>query len=284
MRRMISRPLITALYVPGDRPERFAKAVATGAHLVIVDLEDAVAPDRKTFARDAVAAWLGSRRNGLTGDGDGDGALVEVRVNAGDRGDLDAVAALDPIVGVRVPKVESPGDLDHVVAAVGRERRLTALIESAAGIDAVTAIAAHPAVAAVALGEADLASELGTTADEVFDWLRARVLVAALAAGRPAPMMSVYPSIPDLDGLRRSTVRGRRLGFVGRAAVHPTQVPVIAAAFAPSAVDVEWARAVLTATNTGGVARLASGEMVDPAMRGRAERIHALAAATRPIT
>jgi citrate lyase subunit beta/citryl-CoA lyase len=93
-------------------------------------------------------------------------------------------------------------------------------------------------------------------------------------------MMSVYPAIADLDGLRADTERGRARGFVGRTAIHPAQLPVIRAAFAPGADEVVWANDVIAAMAAGGVTTLASGEMVDPAMVGRAEAILALAAAT----
>jgi len=265
-------PIVTALYVPGDRPDRFDKAVASGAQLVIVDLEDAVAPDRKVLARDEVMMWLASRTF--------DDVTIEVRVNSGDADDLAAAAALDIAVGVRVPKVESPEELDAVSEIVGDGRGIAALVETAIGVESLGSIAAHPAVASVSLGEADLASDLGTRDVSVLDWVRIRLLVATRAAGLPPPMMSVYPAISDLDGLRADTERGRDLGFVGRTAVHPSQLPVIAAAFRPSADDIAWATDVLDVTAAGGVGRLPSGDMVDPAMRGRAERILALAAVT----
>jgi citrate lyase subunit beta / citryl-CoA lyase len=215
--------LITGLYVPGDRPDRFAKAVATGADLVVLDLEDAVAPARKAFARDAVAAWLAEA---------GVDCVVQVRVNAGDADDL---AALRGLTGfeVRLPKVESGADVDRVAAALPGVA-VTALLESAFGVEHAAELAAHPAVTRLGLGESDLASELGTRTDLVLDHARVRLLYAARAAGLPAPMLSVYPAIRDLAGLRADTERGRSLGWVGRVAVHPAQLPVIAAVFAPS--------------------------------------------------
>jgi citrate lyase subunit beta/citryl-CoA lyase len=269
-------PVVTGLYVPGDRPERFAKAVATGAQLVILDLEDAVAPDHKEEARRHVADWLSSD--------DTKPPLVEVRVNSGSVADLKVLAELRPDgVGVRLPKVESQGAVEAALAALGYTPRLAAVIETAAGVEALSAIASHPAVRTLSLGEADLASDLGTADSAALDWARVRLLVAARAHGKPAPMMSIYPDIRDLDGLAADTRRGKAMGFVGRTAVHPSQVPVIAAAFVPTADEVSWATEVLAATATGGVATLASGEMVDPAMRRRAETILALAAATRDL-
>lgn len=267
-------PIITSLYVPGDRPERFDKAVASGAQLVILDLEDAVAPNRKADARSHVSDWIRSL--------DGKPApLVEVRVNAGNDDDLEVLVRLSGDFGIRVPKVESLADIDRVVDAMSRGVRITALIETALGIEAALAIASHPMVTSLTVGEADLASDLGTVDRGVLNWAQFRVLTAARAAGKPPPVAPVYTDIKDLDGLAADTAGWRAMGFVGRAAIHPSQVPIIAAAFRPTDAEIAWADEVLAAMDGGGVTTLASGEMVDPAMRGRAARIAALDAATR---
>ena len=266
---MTTEPVITALYVPGDRPDRFDKAVATGADLVILDLEDAVRLAHKAVAREAVTQWLTAHPSGSR-------PAVEVRVNAGDDDDLAALAGAAD-VAIRLPKVESGADVDRVVDVLGAVA-IAAVVETAVGVEALGEITRHPAVRTVSLGEADLASDLGTRHPRVLDAVRARLLVAARAAGLPAPMASVFTDIADLDGLRADTEAAREMGFVGRAAIHPVQVPVIAAAFAPSPRDVAWADEVLAVTADGGVGRLTSGEMVDPAMRGRAEAIRRLAA------
>ena len=269
----LDQPLITGLYVPGDRPERFNKAVASGAQLVILDLEDAVAADHKEAARDAVAGWLTGRASV------GHGPVIQVRVNADSDADLAALAGSGAAFELRVPKVESVSDLDRIVrAAPGRP--LTPIVETARGIENAASIALHPAVTRMALGESDLASELGSRAAEVMDYARIRVLYAARAAGLPAPMLSAFADIRNLDALRADTERGRALGWVGRTAVHPSQLPVIIAAFRPAAAEREWAQQVLAALDGGGVATLASGEMVDPAMLGRARSILTLAEAT----
>jgi citrate lyase subunit beta/citryl-CoA lyase len=255
----MTEPLITGLYVPGDRPDRFDKAVATGAELVILDLEDAVAPSNKETARAAVVRWLATARTE---------AVLQVRIN-----DEDDVAALRGLTGfeVRVPKVEAPEQLDPVAKALPGIP-LTALVESAHGVENAAAIAEHPAVTRLGLGESDLASELGTRTPAVLDHARIRLLYAARAAGLPPPMLSAYPAIRDLAGLRTDTERGRDLGWVGRVAIHPTQLPVIAAVFAPAAEELRWAEEVLS-KDGGGVTTLSTGEMVDPAMIGRARAI-----------
>ena len=245
-----------ALYVPGNRPDRFDKAAATGADEVVLDLEDSVAATDKAAARAAVAAWL--PRAPLP---------VQVRVGAPGTADLAAdLAALPGDVALRVPKVASPADMVELVG-----RRVHAIVETAAGVEQAFAIASDPAVVSLSLGEADLAADLGLSGEEAFTWVRSRVVVAARAAGLPAPLMSAYPDLRDLDGLAASCAAGRRLGFRGRTAVHPAQVPVIRAAFAPEEAELAWAREVVAALQADGVARLADGSMVDAAMARRAE-------------
>lgn len=261
-------PVLTGLYVPGDRPDRFDKAVATGAHLIIIDLEDAVADDRKAVARGAVAEWLAARAEAT----DAGGPVIQVRINAGEPLDLAMLAGVGGRFEVRVPKVESGSDIDAVVAALPG-RSFTAIVETARGVENAAAIAACPAVSRLGIGEADLASDLGTNAPAAIDYARVRLLFAARAAGLPAPMMSVFPDIRNLDRLRADTERGRALGWVGRVAIHPSQLPVIAEVFRPRAEEQDWARQVLAATERGGVTTLESGEMVDAAMVNRARTI-----------
>lgn len=245
----------TALYVPGDRPDRFDKAVASGADTVILDLEDAVPPARREAARAAVASWLAEPP----------GVGVQVRI-----GSLDDLAELPAYVPIRLPKVSTPADVD----AVG-EREVHALIETALGVENAFAVASHPHVATIGLGEADLAAELGVADESAFGWIRVRVVVAARAAGLPAPMMSAYTNVADLDGLARSCAVGRSLGMRGRTAIHPRQLPVIGSSFAPTPEEIAWAREVLVALDGSGtgVATLESGAMVDAAMARRARDI-----------
>lgn len=265
-------PIVAALYVPGDRPDRFDRAASSGANMVILDLEDAVAAERKDQAREAVLAWLSSFEPG--GDRHPALAVVQVRINGGSRGDDDAraLAASVAAIELRVPKVETAGQLD-ALAQLAPGVPMTALVESATGVENAYAIGAHPAVTRLALGESDLASELGTRAPAVLDYARIRLLYAARSAGLEAPMMSAFPDIRNLDALRADTLRGREFGWFGRSAIHPSQLPVILEAFAPTDAELDWAREVLSVGEAGGVATLASGEMVDAAMLGRARSI-----------
>ncbi|TDD30461.1 CoA ester lyase [Kribbella turkmenica] len=266
--------MLTALYVPANRPDRFAKAVAAGSDLVVFDLEDAVPVDDKADARGWAVAWIAANATGA----------VEVRVNAPGtpwiEDDLAAVAAV-PRIRVRVPKVESAAEV-HAVLEQVPSAKITALIESPLGLEKAFEIAsADPRVVAVALGEADLAGSLGVDGSAGLAWARSRLVTASRAAGLGAPMMSVYPHVNDADGLRRTSLEGRALGFVGRTAIHPRQLATIVECFTPTAVQVAEAEALLAAVEKagvteGGVIVLPDGRMVDPAMVGRAREVSTL--------
>lgn len=268
----IAEPVLVALYVPGDRPDRFAKALAAGADQVIIDLEDAVAAERKPLAREAVADFL---QGDVTG-------RVAVRPNGSGTpwhdADLAMLAAAGHRPALRLPKVEGPDDLDRIVERFGGgDLELTCLLESALGVEQAYAIALHPVVSAIGLGEADLRAELGITAEEGLDWLRVRAVVAARAAGLSPPAMAVYPRLDDPGGLLASCRRGAAMGLRGRAAIHPQQIATIREAFAPTPEQLAEAEAVLTAlAGSAGAVRLADGRMVDEAMGAEARRTLAL--------
>jgi citrate lyase subunit beta/citryl-CoA lyase len=255
----VNVPPLTWLYVPGDRPDRVEKALASRAHAVIVDLEDGVAPTAKVAARAGLASLLGERRE----------KPVFVRVNAGDSADLEAVAALE-LDGVVVPKVARPEDVPASSLPV------YCLIESAAGVEAAYAIASAAGVAGISLGEADLRSQTGALEAGV-DWARARIVNAAVAAGLPRPPQSVYPKLGDLEGLAQSCRRGRELGHLGRAAIHPEQLEVIERAYLPSEDEVDRARRTVERLEADAGASTLQGELVDAAMLGAARQIVALA-------
>jgi citrate lyase subunit beta/citryl-CoA lyase len=160
-----------------------------------------------------------------------------------------------------------------------RVPHLYALLESALGIEHAFAIAtAHPALRGIALGEADLRAELGLREETGLAWPRSRAVVAARAAGLPPPPQSVYPDARDLDGLARSCAHGRALGFLGRAAIHPRQLPVIEAAHRPCAQEIEAAEEIVRAATTdAGAVALSDGRFVDPAVVAGARRVLALA-------
>ncbi|MGW4527285.1 HpcH/HpaI aldolase/citrate lyase family protein [Amycolatopsis sp. NPDC004378] len=268
-------PPLTFLYTPADRPDRVRKALASAADVVLVDLEDAVAPARKAEARDHLGRLLASVTR-----------PVQVRVNHPSTpwhdADLAAVASLPPEVGARLPKVETPEEI-LAVAAVLPGRALHPLIESALGVERALAIAtASPAIASIGLGEADLRSDLGVADDAGLTWARSRVVVAARAARLAPPAMSAYANVRDLDGLAASCRAGRALGFRGRTAIHPSQLGTIRAAFLPTPQEVSRAREVIArvadATSAGvGAIALPDGTFLDVAMVEQARTVLALA-------
>ncbi|WP_129337323.1 HpcH/HpaI aldolase/citrate lyase family protein [Cellulomonas endophytica] len=271
----MSRPVLTLLYAPADRPDRAAKALAGDADVVVLDLEDAVAPVAKSAARAGLAALVAAHP----------GRPVQVRLNAAGTSwadaDRAAVAALPLHVEVRVPKVER---VEEVAALVGAlpGRRLHLLLESALGVERAFDLAsADPAVASVGLGEADLRSALGIREEAGLTWARGRLVVAARAAGLPAPVMSVHPHVRDEAGLRASCRAGRALGLRGRAAIHPAQLAPIREEFLPAPDEVARAREVLRrvgdAREAGaGVLVLEDGTFLDVAMVAGARDVLAL--------
>ncbi|MFJ4789202.1 HpcH/HpaI aldolase/citrate lyase family protein [Streptomyces sp. NPDC088794] len=271
---------LTWLYAPGDRPHVVAKALASGADVVVVDLEDAVAPDRKEYARAATAELLTAPQP----------VPVHVRVNALDGPlavqDLAVLAALPGLSGLRLPKVTSATQVIAVAEATapaapveGDAPALHALLESALGIEHAHAIAtAHPALRGIALGEADLRADLGVREDAGLDWCRSRVVVAARAAALPPPPQSVHPDIRDLEGLAASCAHGRTLGLLGRAAIHPRQLPIIERAYLPTKREIEEAETVVkAATREQGAQALPDGRFIDAAVVTAAHRTLSLA-------
>lgn len=269
---------LTWLYVPGDRPAVVAKALHSGADVVLVDLEDAVAPERKPYALAATAELLSEPCPGPV--------PVHVRVNAlagplAD-GELRTLSPLPGLAGLRLPKTGGREEVLRVAAtarAAGGVPPLYPLLESALGVERAYEIAAaHPAVRGIALGEADLCAGLGVTDDAGLAWPRGRAVVAARAAGLPPPAQSVYPDVADLDGLARSCAAGRALGFLGRTAIHPRQLPVIERAFLPTRQEAERAEEIAAAAATdAGALALPDGRFVDAAVVAEARRTLRLA-------
>ena len=241
--------------------------------MVIIDLEDAVAPSAKAAARAGLSDMLAAYPD----------RPVQVRVNALGSpwwsDDIAALADLGAQWGVRVPKIDTADDARRTLDAVGG-RPVHALLETPLAVEHAFAIATS-GVASVGLGEADLRSALGVADADGLGWQRARLVNAAAAAGLAAPAMSVYTSLGDDDGLARSCRAGRALGFLGRAAIHPRQLPIIRAAFTPSIDEIAAAQAVVdafeAATAAGsGAFVLPDGRFVDVAMIRAARQVLAI--------
>ena len=260
--------LRTSLYVPGDRPERFDKALHSGADSVIIDLEDAVADAAKPHAREHAVDWLRSNP----------GTPAWVRVN--NRSDLLSVDldAISPVsgLGVVIPKAD-------LAACAQASLPVVALIETSVGVVQAREIAALPNVVRLALGEADLAADLGiepSVDHREFVAIRSEIVVASAAAMIAAPAGPVFTDLEDDDGLAVSSDQLRRQGFGGRSILHPKQVGVVHRAFAPPAERVAWARRILdtfrSAQSEGRAVVIVDGEFVDAAVARRAEAILAV--------
>ena len=249
------------LFVPGDRPDRFEKACASGADAVIVDLEDAVAPAAKARARDAVARWLTAERR------------ILLRINACSTpwfGDDLALARHPGVAGVVLPKVESTDDLGPLAGM-----QTIALIESARGMANLDAIAGSTDVVRLAFGSIDFALDLGIPGEgEALLFFRSRLVLASRLFGLAAPIDGVTVAIDNALALRSDTQRARSLGFGGKLCIHPRQVDVVREVFTPTAAEVAWAERVVAATDaSGGAAVAVDGAMVDRPVLLRARAI-----------
>ena len=270
--------LRSLLFVPGDRSERFAKAAASGADALILDLEDSVAPSRKAAARVAVAAFLAEPRTLPL--------LVRVNPLGSDYLDDDLAAAAGAD-GLMLPKAEGAASIE----ALGSRTDLAILPVATETPAAMFQLGTYAIVARRLLGltwgAEDLPAAIGASTSREADGrytppyevVRSLALFGAHAAGVPA-IETVYPDFRDLDGLAAYAARGRRDGFTGMMAIHPAQVPIINAAFTPSADEIAHARAIvdLFAANPGAGALQLDGRMVDAPHLKQAEAVLALAA------
>ncbi len=256
---------VTWLFVPGDRPDRFATAAAAGADAVILDLEDAVAPRHKEAARDHVVRWLGGAGTGW------------VRINAAGTpwyaDDLATLAGCDGLRGVVVPKAEDGADLGAVGAHLGIDVGVVALVESAVGVHRAAEIAASRGVDRLAFGSIDYALDIG--ADGTWDSLllaRSALVIASRLAGIDPPVDGVTTALHEPEILAADVGRARGLGFTGKLCIHPAQVEAVARGFAPSADEVAWARRITAAADGAGAVAV-DGAMVDRPVLERARRI-----------
>lgn len=254
------------LFVPGDRPERFAKALASGADAVVLDLEDAVAPAAKAMARAAVGAALAS----------GEPRFV-VRLNdeaaPGFAEDLAAAAAAPALM---LPKAERPETLARLHAAAPRAALLP-LVETARGVQAAPALAAMPGVQRLVFGTLDYALDLGLEGPLAettgLDMPATLLALASRAAGLAAPVAGVTAALDDEARLRADLERARALGFGAKLCIHPRQVAWVHAALRPTADELAWARRVLAAVDAATGAVQLDGRMVDRPVIERARRL-----------
>ncbi|MFB7560806.1 HpcH/HpaI aldolase/citrate lyase family protein [Streptomyces brevispora] len=252
----------TLLFVPADRPDRFTKAAESGAGAVILDLEDAVAPERKEEARRHAAAWLSSNGHAL------------LRVNGPGTPWYEADVAMAARSGtpVVVPKAEDPAALSELGDRLGPSVVIVALVETALGVERAFDVCSSPGVVRAALGNVDLAGELGVSPDDhaALAYARSRLVCAAAAAGLAPPVDGVTTAVRDETALTADLAHARRLGFAGKLCIHPAQVAQSEKAFAPTEEELRWAREV-TAAREG--VSVVNGKMVDKPVLERARRM-----------
>ena len=268
---------VSFLFVPGDRPERFVKATTVGADVVIIDLEDAVAPGRHEAA---LANAIAALHDGAIR------ALVRVHPIADTRHAIEreALVALgrdagNGLLGLVVAKADDSTEIAELRAELSPGLALVPLVETADGLLSAHALASVAGVTRLALGAVDLSLDLGAEPEpQYLSYARSHLVVVSRAARVAPPLDSPPVQIADLGAVEEGARRARGFGFGGSLAIHPAQLPVIHRGFAPSAREIEWAHAVLAAE--GGAAQV-DGRLVDRPVTERARGLLVRAEAIR---
>jgi citrate lyase subunit beta/citryl-CoA lyase len=258
------------LFAPGHNAKLLGKVFDAGADAIMLDLEDAVPREAKEQARTMVARALGDHE-----------AWVRVNLPRTDLCAADLEAVGDKAYGIRIPKAESAEDVEWV-AERAPGKPIICAIESAVGLLAAAEIAAAPGVRHLAMGGVDLRRDLNAEAGNLQTlYARSHIVVASRAAGLEPPIDSVYPRLDDDVGLREQAEFARSLGFFGKSAIHPRQLPILHDVFTPSEEEVAWAREVVAAfeASAGEALQLPSGEFVDVPVAERARRVLEIAGA-----
>jgi (S)-citramalyl-CoA lyase len=259
----------SALFVPGDRPERYEKALASGADRVIVDFEDAVEEASKTSARASLGEYLLSHPE----------AAILVRINSPGHAQHEADLAFckehKGVRGIMLPKAETRAQLAHA-AETGKP--ILPIIESALGAVNLPELCSVPGLERLCFGAIDMALDLGLKdgspgAHTVLDHLRVSVIVQSRIYGLASPLDGVFPSINDISGLTSAVQTALEMGFGGVLCIHPKQVVVIHEALTPEPNEISWANRVLAAAETQGGAFKLDGQMIDAPVLSRARRI-----------
>jgi len=254
------------LFVPGTRPDRFEKALGSGADAVILDLEDAVSVAEKDEAREAVAAWLSPERPAY------------VRVNGASTEwfpeDLEAITR-PGLAGVLLPKAEVPDQISEAAALLPGEATVVPILETGLGIWDARSLAAARRVERLAFGALDFGLDVGIDGEgEELLYARSRLVLASRVAGILPPLDGVTAALDDPDRLAADVDRARRLGFGGKLCIHPRQIEVVNRGFSPSEAEVSWARRVVEAAETAGAGAFrVDGEMVDRPVLERAQSV-----------
>ncbi|GAA4743434.1 CoA ester lyase [Nocardioides endophyticus] len=257
-----AREARSLLFVPGDRPERFAKAAASGADAIIIDLEDAVPRDRKPEALQHALAWLAA----------GEEAVVRINGDGTPWHDAEVAALASTTAVLMAPKAHDADRLGVLHRAVGD--RIVALIETAVGIRDADLVASAPGVVRLALGNVDLAAELNVdpASHRALAYARGRLVAASAAAAIAPPVDGVTTALDAPELLAADLAVTTELGFGAKLCIHPRQVEPVNAALRPSEDELRWARRVLDSATAEGV-HVVDGVMIDRPVVVRAKRI-----------
>jgi (S)-citramalyl-CoA lyase len=268
--------LRTALFVPATRPERFAKAGASGADAVIIDLEDAVEASAKDAARDTLLQFLQEPEMAAS-------VPWLVRVNGPETrwhaADLAACRGLAHVCGIVLPKAETAAQVAYVATA---GKPVFPIIESAQGLHSLQSIAEAPGVARLIFGALDLMLDLGVTPDTpsstvLLDHARCRLLLTSRVQALAPPLDGVYADFSDTAGLERMARNACAMGFGGMLCIHPAQVAGVHRAFEPTPQALDWASRVMAEVAAGRQTFSLDGRMVDQPVIQEARRILARA-------
>ena len=269
----MSMPARSYLFVPGNRPERFDKALASGADAVILDLEDAVPIAKKDEAREAVIRWLQGRAAAPS-------PQVLVRINAVGTSQhaADVDACRQGVHGVVLPKSEREDDLARLARALPGVALLP-LIETALGFAAAPDLAHARNVQRLVFGSIDFQLDLGIEGEgEELLYFRSQLVLHSRLAGLYAPVDGVSTVIDDAERVHAEALRAHRLGMGAKLCIHPRQIAPVHAAFAPTAAQLDWARRVVSAAEaSAGAAVALDGAMVDRPVILRAQALLAQA-------
>lgn len=256
------------LFVPGDRPERFAKAAGSGAHAIIIDLEDAVAPEAKAEARANVLGYLENEAE----------CPILLRINDAESSSYEAdlqIAQHPGLAGIVLPKATAR----HATELVYKlDRPVWPLVETLQGVVEVADIASLPNIGRLLFGTIDLSLEMGLDMNHaggkaMLDHARFELIAASRLAKIPAPVDGVFPSLDDPDGLSAAAHYVRATGMGGMMCIHPRQTGAIHDAFVPSPAERDWAQAVIAASLTEKSSFRFRGQMIDKPVLELAQRI-----------
>ena len=262
------------LFVPATRPDRFARALATGADAIVIDLEDGVAPDARDAAREsltaAIAAFGAAQR-----------ARALLRINAVDTrwhaAEVVVAARLvsEGVASVMLPKADSATQVENLARALGPQGCVVPLVESCAGLSTVDGLAEAMGVTRLAFGNLDLTTDLGIACDEAESELiptRFALVHASRRRGIAAPLDGVTPDARNALRVGRDASRAVRMGFGAKLRNHPDQVASVRDAFRPTPAELDWARRVAVEADAGKALFTLDGRMADAPVIASARR------------